>query len=116
MSNRLQFRLRSLFYLTSVAAVLCLLLPPCIHAARQYFSSKPRIQTVTVPGDGFTIEVAAPPVTATLPGDTDIPTDATFIQVNIIRVNGQRIDVADDDIATTPAPAEQPIAEEVKKQ
>ncbi|MGH7134838.1 MAG: hypothetical protein ACREHD_03810 [Pirellulales bacterium] len=93
----MQFRLRSIFYATAIAAVLCLLLPPLLRTVQHFLASKrPPPQPVRI----VEMPVADPPEMAAgnaadaAPPDIRVPTDAVFIQTTIIRVNGKRIDAA----------------------
>lgn len=97
MAQPFQFRLRALFYVTTVAAVLCLMLPPIFRAVQRHLASqrRPPVQLpidVTVEWPNSEIETTLTETTSDYP----IPTDAAFIQTTIIRVNGKRIDSAGD--------------------
>lgn len=91
----MQFRLRSIFYATAIAAVLCLLLPPLVRTVQQFLASKrppPQpVRIVEMPiADPPELDVGRPMAAA--PSDMTVPTDAAFIQTTIIRINGKRID------------------------
>jgi hypothetical protein len=121
MSSRPQFRLRSIFYVTTVAAVLCLLLPPLFRAARQYLANRAATRQPPMTGlvgHSLVFEEAAPgsadvdemPEPIGAGSDLAIPTDAAFIQTTIIRVNGKRIDGVED-AASLDAEPDEPRSE-----
>jgi hypothetical protein len=93
MAGRFQFRLRAIFFAMTIAAVLCLMLPPIFHSVQRHFAAKRR------PTAPLTVQVVADPpeiqsktASTQRPLDEALPRDATFFQATIIRVNGKRID------------------------
>ena len=102
MAQRFQYRLRAIFYATAIAALLCIMLPPLFRAVQRHLASKSRPPKIRYeiaddvksrpPG-----RVEEAPATIT-PEAGSAARDAVFIQINITRVNGKRIDQNGDNM------------------
>ncbi|HWB10392.1 MAG TPA: hypothetical protein VG826_14265 [Pirellulales bacterium] len=106
MARRIQFRLRAIFYVTAVAAVLCLIVPPLFRVAQRHFAAKrppPRLVLIEIGSDlSHLFEARQEPTNARVPPVVPGPTGETFIMTTIVRVNGKRVDATDDPPKSAP--------------